>query len=200
MDQQATRQGPRPRSYTEDYKRQVVDVVVSTGRTATSVAAEVGLHHTLLSRWVRRYGPSAGAAAAAPARPAPVPSLKPVPVPHAAQAAEIARLKRENERLRMERDILKRGSPSLRSCHDEVWVHQGPPRPLAGAGDVRRAAGLPLRLLRLACPAGEQACGREQDAAGRDPHGARGEWGPLRQSARARGAQGRREKGRPAPG
>jgi transposase len=34
-------------------------------------------------------------------------SLKPVPVPHADQAAEITRLRRENERLRMERDILK---------------------------------------------------------------------------------------------
>ncbi len=110
MDQQATRlQGSRPRSYTEDYKRQVVDLVVSTGRTATSVAAEVGLHHTLLSRWVRRYGPSAGAAATVPVRPAPAPFLKPLPVATADQAAEIARLRRENERLRMERDILEKG-------------------------------------------------------------------------------------------
>ena len=35
-------------------------------------------------------------------------SLKPVPVPYADQAAEIARLKRGVQRLRMERDILKR--------------------------------------------------------------------------------------------
>jgi len=32
-----------------------------------------------------------------------------VPVPHADQAAEIARLRRENERLRRERDMLKKG-------------------------------------------------------------------------------------------
>ena len=114
MDQQAAGlQGSRPRSYTEDYKRQVVDLVVSTGRTASSVAAEVGIHHTLLSRWVRRYGQPAGVAATAPV---PVPSqsaaaasLKLVPVLHADLAAEIARLRRENERLRMERDILKKG-------------------------------------------------------------------------------------------
>ena len=57
MDQQAARsQGSGPRSYTEEYRRQVVDLVVSTGRTASSVAAEVGVHHTLLSRWVRQYG------------------------------------------------------------------------------------------------------------------------------------------------
>jgi transposase len=35
-------------------------------------------------------------------------SLKPVPVPTADQAAEIARLRRECDRLRMERDILKK--------------------------------------------------------------------------------------------
>ena len=110
MDQQAAgSQGSKPRSYTEEYKRQVVDLLASTGRTATSVAAEVGVHHTLLSRWVRQYGQSAGSAAATPPRPALAASLKPVPVPHADQAAEIARLRRENERLRMERDILKKG-------------------------------------------------------------------------------------------
>ena len=112
MDQQAAgAQGSRPRSYTEEYKRQVVDLVVSTDRTATSVAAEVGIHHTLLSRWVRRYGQPAGSAATvmlAP-RPAVAASFKPAPVLHADQAAEIARLRRENERLRMERDILKKG-------------------------------------------------------------------------------------------
>jgi transposase len=104
MDQQATR--PKPRSYTEDYKRQVVDLVVSSGRTPTAVAGEVGLHPTLLCRWVRLYG--AGAARAEAPRPAAAPSLKPVPVPTADQAAEIARLRRECDRLRMERDILKK--------------------------------------------------------------------------------------------
>ena len=52
LDQQATR--PKLRSYTEDYKRQVVDLVVSSGRTPTAVAGEVGLHPTVLCRWVRQ--------------------------------------------------------------------------------------------------------------------------------------------------
>jgi transposase len=104
MDQKTTR--PKPRSYTEDYKRQVVDLVVSSGRTSTAVAGEVGLHPTLLCRWVRQY--SAGTAAAEALRPAAAPFLKPVPVPTADQAAEIAQLRRECDRLRMERDILKR--------------------------------------------------------------------------------------------
>ena len=48
--QVAGSQGSRPRSHTEEYKRQVVDLLASTGRTATSVAAEVGVHHALPSR------------------------------------------------------------------------------------------------------------------------------------------------------
>jgi transposase len=51
MDQQTTRS--KPRFYPQDYTRQVVDLVVSSGRTPTAVAGEVGLHPTLLCRWVR---------------------------------------------------------------------------------------------------------------------------------------------------
>ena len=106
MDQQANGGTAKQRSYTEDYKRQVVDLVVSSGRTPTAVAGEVGLHPTVLCRWVRQYG--ADAAKAETPRPAAAPFLKPLPVPMADQAAEIARLRRECDRLRMERDILKK--------------------------------------------------------------------------------------------
>ena len=33
----------KPRAYTDEYRRQGVDMVASTGRTATSVAAELGI-------------------------------------------------------------------------------------------------------------------------------------------------------------
>lgn len=102
-------QGSRPRSYTVEYRRQVVAMVTSTGRTAMLVASELGIYHTLISRWIRRFERPGSAPPAASARPAAATLLKPVPVTHADQAAEIARLKRENERLRMERDVLKRG-------------------------------------------------------------------------------------------
>lgn len=99
-------QGAKPRTYTDEYRRQVVDMVVGSGRTAMSVVAELGIHHTLISRWVRRYRRANGTGTATP--PAAQVS-KPAPVPHADQAAEIARLKREVERLKMEREILKKG-------------------------------------------------------------------------------------------
>ena len=125
MDQQAM--GSKPRSYTEDYKRQVVDLVASSGRTATAVVAEVGLHPTLLCRWVRQYGATGNKAEAA--RPLAPPACKLPPVPTADQAAEIARLRRECDRLRMERDILKNElGPAARLWREKreaVWLGRG---------------------------------------------------------------------------
>ena len=101
MDEQATR--TKPRCDTEDCKRQVVDLVVNSGRTSTAVAGEVGLQPTLLCRWVRQYG--GGAAKAAAPRPAAAAFLRPVAGLTADQAAEITRLRRECDRPRMERAI-----------------------------------------------------------------------------------------------
>ena len=91
------------RSFTDDYKRQAVDLVASSGRTIGSVAKELGLRDSVLRRWVEHRGAGRAPAAAAPRRPTTQAAL-----PSADQAAEMARLQRENERLRMERDILKK--------------------------------------------------------------------------------------------
>ena len=89
------------RSYSDEYKRQAVDLVLSSGRSAKSVSKELGLDGSVLSRWVAERGAvAAGGSAAAPTSQAAVPS--------ADQADVIARLQRENEQLRMERDILKK--------------------------------------------------------------------------------------------
>ena len=90
------------RSFTEDYKRQTVELVRSSGRSIGSVATEIGLAETVLRKWVNKFGIS-GQSPAAARRPTTQTAL-----PTADQASEIARLKRENERLRMERDILKK--------------------------------------------------------------------------------------------
>jgi transposase len=65
------------------------------------VAKELGLRDSVLRRWVELRG--AGREPTAPRR-----SITQAALPSADQAAEIARLQRENERLRMERDILKK--------------------------------------------------------------------------------------------
>ena len=90
------------RSFTEEYKRQAVELVVSSRRSVTSVAKELGLRDSALRRWVEQRG--AG-------REPTVASRRPTTqatLPSADHAAELSRLQRENERLRMERDILKK--------------------------------------------------------------------------------------------
>ena len=49
------------RSFTEDYKRQAVDLVASSGRSIGSVAKELGLRDSVLRRWAQIAGaPSRG--------------------------------------------------------------------------------------------------------------------------------------------
>ncbi|MGY4167597.1 IS3 family transposase [Bradyrhizobium sp. USDA 4529] len=93
-------QGRERRSFTEDYKRQAVELVMSSGRSVPSVAKELGLRDSVLRRWVDKVQQEPTSAAWRP-------TTQATPM-SADQAAEIARLRQENERLRMERDISKK--------------------------------------------------------------------------------------------
>ena len=90
------------RSFTDDYKQQAAELVGSSGRSVGSVAKELGLRDSVLRRWVEKAGMRQEPMAAT-RRPTTQAAL-----PSADQAAEIARLRQENERLRMEKDILKK--------------------------------------------------------------------------------------------
>lgn len=91
------------RVFPESFKREAVDQVVSSGLSAGRVAAELGLHETVLRRWMTQYGTQATGAPWRSSTQAAAPSPSDL-------ASENARLKRENERLRMERDILKKAA------------------------------------------------------------------------------------------
>ncbi|UGY11817.1 transposase (plasmid) [Bradyrhizobium septentrionale] len=57
------------RSFTEEYKRQAAELVVSSGRSITSVGKELGLRDSVLRRWVeklRQEPAGAGSGGAAP--------------------------------------------------------------------------------------------------------------------------------------
>ena len=49
-------EGRQRRSFTDDYKRQAVDLVASSGRSIGSVAKELGLRDSVLRRWVELRG------------------------------------------------------------------------------------------------------------------------------------------------
>lgn len=97
------------RDFTPEFKREAVALLQSSGRPLTRVAAELGIQPSMLRNWrsVANGGPPRPRAAG-PSVSAPPPAASlPGPLP-ADQAAEVARLRRELERTRMERDILKK--------------------------------------------------------------------------------------------
>jgi transposase-like protein len=59
-------EGRQRRSFTEEYKRQAAELVLSSGRSITPVAKELGLRDSVLRRWVEklRQEPAIGGAAA----------------------------------------------------------------------------------------------------------------------------------------
>jgi transposase len=93
------------RLFPESFKREAVDRVVSSGLSPGKVATEPGLHETVLRRWVKEAGvANIDTTTGLSPRPA-ARALPPMP---SDLAAENARLRREVERLRMEREILKK--------------------------------------------------------------------------------------------
>lgn len=154
------------RSFTEEYKRQSAELVVSSGRSITSIGKELGLRDSVLRRWVDKLRKEPASATRRP-------TTQATPMP-ADQASEIARLREENERLRMEGDILESRSRSLPEHGHELPLHRGPSRYLSGAADVRCARGFGGRLLRLAGAADEHAHDHQYCAPGFDPIGSSG--------------------------
>ena len=95
----------RRRVFSEAFKRQAVDRVATSGLSVAAVAAELEIHETILRRWLNQFPVAPDAAASA------TPSMQ-VPAAVAGTVPdlmlEIAELRLENERLRAEREVLKK--------------------------------------------------------------------------------------------
>lgn len=81
------------RTFTEEFKQEAVRLTETSGRTIAQVADDLGIGLSTLTRWKRRY------------READLLSG-----PHEDTAKELARLRKENELLRQERDLLKKAT------------------------------------------------------------------------------------------
>ncbi len=99
-------------SFPEAFKREAVAAICG-GRSVSQVAAELGLADRLVRSWLRwaedHPAEASGTPAPTPSRAQAAP-MRRVGASPADQAAEIARLRKELERARMERDILKRAA------------------------------------------------------------------------------------------
>jgi transposase len=86
------------KSYTDEFRRQAVDLYESTpGATLKGIATDLGIGRGTLQSWVREFG--SGAAT-------PVASADGASRPES-KTAQIARLEAENVKLTVERDILR---------------------------------------------------------------------------------------------
>ena len=81
------------RTFREEFKREAVRLTETSGRTIAQVADDLGIGLSTLTRWKRRY------------READLLSG-----PHEDTTKELARLRKENELLRQERDLLKKAT------------------------------------------------------------------------------------------
>ena len=80
------------------FKQRAVELWLNSGKTAVAVAAELGIHAQRLSAWRERLQPQTAGDKAGGIRPSTAEQL----------AAENLSLRRENEYLRQQRDILKK--------------------------------------------------------------------------------------------
>jgi transposase len=98
----------RRRVFPEAFKREAVQRVATSGLSAGRVSAELGVHETVLRRWMAQFAP---ASEVMPARDA-ISASRPISAMALSAsrdlAAENAILRRENEQLRADRDTLKK--------------------------------------------------------------------------------------------
>lgn len=81
-----------PRKYSPEFKAEAVRLAEETDRTGQEIAEELGIPVSTLNIWLHRKRKRAKEA------------------PTKDEKSEIAALRRENERLRMERDFLKKAA------------------------------------------------------------------------------------------
>jgi len=89
--------GRSRRSFTKEFKVEAVRLITEGGQSISQVARNLGIRDTMLGRWKKDW--EQDSAVAFPGKG----HLQP-------EEAELRRLRRENERLRMERDILKKAA------------------------------------------------------------------------------------------
>ena len=88
------------RHFSKEFKIGAIKLITEQGYTIAEAARRLEVHHKCLRDWIAKYAPQFDTTA----------SAKDVPEDPKALAAELRRLRRDNEQLRMERDILKKAT------------------------------------------------------------------------------------------
>jgi transposase len=123
------------RKFSDEYKAETVQLVQKSGKSIGQLGLELGIGETALRRWINQAEVEAGRGLAGLTR---------------SEREELAELRRENQRLRMEREILKKRRPSSPRRASEVWLYRDEEGLLSGGAAVPSAARLTLGILRVA--------------------------------------------------
>jgi len=83
--------------YTEEFKQDAINLVIEQGYSTNEVGRRLGINQSNVSRWVREYRRDEQ-------------ELAEGGIPPKELEAEIRRLRKENQRLEMEREILKKAT------------------------------------------------------------------------------------------
>ena len=120
------------RSYSDEYRRNAVSLIENQSYTTAKAARELGVNAHLLRKWRQKYGKLASADSKV----------------SQSEQQELDQLRKENHRLRVERDLLKKNTarrnggliapmgPS-RTKGTEISIHRRAPRRMADDLNVR---------------------------------------------------------------
>jgi transposase len=114
------------RTYTAEFKREAVRLAQTSGKPIAQVARELGISDASIHQWrkeLAEYGAEAF----------------PGSGHQTALEEENRRLKRELERTRQERDILKKRLLSSRTASYEIPIHRSPSGRISGECSLRDA-------------------------------------------------------------
>ena len=89
----------RPSKYSSEFREQAVELVRATGRTVAEVARDLSINDTTLGNWAKADNAERG-----------VPDSSGLLPLTAAERAELTKLRRENAKLKVEREILKKAA------------------------------------------------------------------------------------------
>ena len=85
--------GAMNRNITDEFRQEAIRLVETSGRSVAQVAADLGIGKSTLGKWLAQHREAALLSG-----------------PHDDMAKELARLRRENEILKAERDLLKKAA------------------------------------------------------------------------------------------
>jgi transposase len=85
------------KKYSKEFKLDAISLVLEQGYSSAEAAKSLGLHHTVMGRWVNEHKQQNGQAFRGNGK-------------LSTEQTEIRQLKEENKRLKMEKEILKKAA------------------------------------------------------------------------------------------